>query len=146
MAQATVTRTINAPIDMVFKTISDINDFSKAVPGIVNVEIISDVKSGVVTRFRETRLMNGKEATTELEVTEFIENDRLRIVADSHGTRWDSLFVVTQTEGHTDLTLTMDAKAYKLMAKVMNSVMMGAIKKALEHDMDAVKTYCEKGR
>ena len=70
MTQFTATRTINALIDLVFKTVSDINNFSKSVPDIVKVEFLSDVKLGVGTRFRETRLMKGKEATTELEVTE----------------------------------------------------------------------------
>ena len=66
----TIKRTIHASIDLVFKTVSDINNFSKAVPHIVSAEILSDTKSGVGTRFRETRLMNGKEATTVLDVTE----------------------------------------------------------------------------
>ncbi len=67
MTQFTATRCINASIDLVFKTVSDINNFSKAIPDIINVEFLSNVKSGIGTRFRETRLMNGKEAMTELE-------------------------------------------------------------------------------
>ncbi len=82
MSRMTIKRTIHAPVDLVFRTVSDINNFSKAIPHIVSAEILSDTKSGVGTRFRETRLMNGKEATTELEVTEFVDNDRVRIVAE----------------------------------------------------------------
>ena len=95
MSRITVTRTIDAPLDVVFRTVADIRQFSKALPRIVKFEFLSEVKSGVGTRFRETRLMKGKEATTELEVTEFIENDRIRLVADDHhGTVWDTLFAV----------------------------------------------------
>ncbi|NIR47946.1 SRPBCC family protein [candidate division KSB1 bacterium] len=144
MSRITVTRTMDAPIYVVFKTIADIHNFSKAVPDIVKAEIISDVKSGVGTRFREIRLMNGKEATTELEVTEYVENERIRIVADSHGTLWDSVFTVKPADGLTELNLTMDAKPYKFLPKLMNPLMKGMIKKAVENDMDAVKTYCEK--
>jgi len=144
MAQVKVSRKISAPIDLVFKTISEINDFAKAVPEIVNAEIISDVKKGVGTRFRETRLMNGKEETTELEVTEFVENDRVRIVADTHGTVWDSVFTVKSVDGGTELELTMDAKPQGLMPKLMVPMMIGMLTKALEKDMDAVKAYCEK--
>ena len=144
MTQFNVTRTINAPTDLVFKTISDINNFSKAVPDIISAEILSDVKSGVGTRFRETRLMNGKEATTELEVTEFVENDRIRIVTDSHGAVWDTLFTVKSTEGHTELKMTMDGRPHKLMQKMMIPMMKGFITKGITKDMDAVKTYCEK--
>lgn len=99
MAATTVIRTINAPLDLVFQTVADIRNFSKAVPHIVNAEFLSDVESGVGTRFRETRLMRGKEATTELEVTEYSENEHIRIVADAGGTIWDSLFTVRTVDG-----------------------------------------------
>ncbi len=144
MSRMIVTRTIKAPVEVVFKTVSDINQFSKAIPHIVKVEFLSDTKSGLGTRFRETRLMKGKEATTELEVKEFVENDRIRMVADSHGTVWDSMFVVKPDNGQTLLTMTMEAKTDKLIPKIINFMIGGMVKKAVEHDMDAVKAFCEK--
>ena len=51
MTRNTITRAIDAPIDSVFQTVSDINHFSKAVPRILDVEILSEVKSGVGTPF-----------------------------------------------------------------------------------------------
>ncbi len=47
MSRTTIKRTIHAPVDLVFKTVSDINNFSKAIPHIVSAEILSDTKSGV---------------------------------------------------------------------------------------------------
>lgn len=145
MSRITIRKTIQAPADRVFETVADINNFSRAIPHIVNAEILSDTKSGVGTRFRETRLMNGKQATTELEVTEYVENDHVRIVADSHGTIWDTLFTVEQSGATTALEMTMDARPYKLLPKIMNPLVKGMIQKAVEQDMDAVKTYCESG-
>lgn len=144
MNRITSIRTINAPVDVVFKTVADISNFSKAIPHIVKVEMLSDVASGVGTRFRETRNMNGREASTELEVTEYEENDRVRLVCDTHGTVWDSVFTVKEMNGQTELKLVMDAKAYKMMSKFMNPLMKRMIQKALEKDMDAVKIYCER--
>ncbi len=144
MTRVVVTRTINAPIDLVFKTVADINLFSQAVPRIMKVEFLSDVKSGVGTRFRETRVMKGQEATTELEVTEYIPNDHVRIVADSHGTVWDTVFTVKSEKAQTELTVAMDAKPYKLAPKIINPLLSGMVKRAIEQDMDAVKTFCEK--
>lgn len=143
MSRITSTRFINAPLDLVFKTVADIQNFSKAIPNIVDVEFLSDQKSGVGTCFRETREMNGREASTELEVTEYKENDHIRLVADSHGTVWDSVFRVEETADGTKLTLVMDANAYKLLPKLMNPIMKYFIKKELDKDMDAVKSYCE---
>jgi hypothetical protein len=64
---------IDATTDKVFTTISDASQFCEAVPHIVNVEMMSDQKTGLGTRFRETRIMNGREEATELEVTGFEE-------------------------------------------------------------------------
>ena len=144
MSRTTIQRTIRAPVERVFDTVADINNFSKAIPHIVSAEILSDTKKGVGTRFRETRLMDGKEATTELEVTEYVENDHVRIVADSHGTVWDTVFTVKQAGEGTELEMTMDANAYKLLPKIVNPLIKGMIQKAIEKDMDAVKEFCER--
>ncbi len=144
MTTTTVSTEIQASAEDVFKTVSEIENFSKAVPHIVNVEFLSDIKSGVGTRFRETRLMKGKEASTELEVTEYQPHDRVRIVSDTHGTVWDTVFTVKPAEeGRVTLTMTMEARAYKLLARLMNPLIKGMIKKAIQDDMAAVKAYCE---
>ena len=139
-----VIKNIKAPVELVFKTIASINEFSEAIPDIIKVEFLSETKSGVGTRFHETRLMKGKEATTELEVTEYVENESIRIIADTHGTVWDTLFTVKTENNQTILTMNMEAKTDKLFAKILNSLIRGMIAKAVEKDMDAVKVYCEK--
>lgn len=144
MPRTIVTRTIRAPADVVFSTVADIGQFSKAVPHIVKVEFLSDVRSGLGTRFRETRLMKGRESRTELEVTEYQPNRRVRMVAESHGTVWDTLFEVRSESGFCVLTLTMDARARSLIPKIMNVLIRGMVRKAIEKDMDAVKAFCER--
>lgn len=143
MTRTIITRTINAPLDLVFTTVADIRNYSKAIPHLTKVEFLSETTSGIGTRFRETRLMRGKAASTELEVTEYAENEHIRLVADSHGTIWDSLFEVVSEGGATTLTLTMDARAYKLLPKVINALMKGMIAKEVAKDMDFVKSHCE---
>ena len=143
MSQWSVNRRIAAPVDRVFDTISRIENFSKAVPQIVEVEMLSDVTSGVGTRFKETRPMGKRKASTELEVTEYTENERIRLVSDAGGTIWDSVFTVKPVDGQTELTLTMDARPHKFLARLMNPLIKGVLTKALEQDMDCVKSYCE---
>ena len=144
MTRTVVTRTISAPVDRVFDAVAHIDRFSQVVEDIVRVDYVSEQKRGVGTRFRETRRMNGKEATVELEVTEYIENDRVRLVADSHGTVWDTLFTVSASGGETTLTMTMDARAHKLLPKLINPLIKGMVRKGVEKDMDAVKAFCER--
>ena len=143
MTRTIVTREISAPLDFVFATISEIENYSKAIPHIVNVEFLTDQKVGVGTRFRETRDMNGNKMTTELEVKEYRKNDCVRMVADSNGTIWDTIFEVTPLSSATELKLTMDARAYKLIPRFLNPLIKGMMQKAVEKDMDLVKVYCE---
>jgi len=141
-----VTRAIAAPIDRVFDTVADITQFSRAIPHITKVEFLSEQHSGVGTKFRETRLIKGKETTTELEVTELVNNDRVRLIADSHGTVWDSIFQVGRAGNGTALTLTMEARSRGLIPRVMTRLIRGMVQRALEADMNAVKLYCEHPR
>lgn len=144
MSRTVVTRTIDAPVDVVFRTVAHIDEFAKAIPHIVNVEYLSNVKTGVGARFRETRRMKSREVATELEVTEYRVNDRVRLVADNHGTVWDTVFAVAPERGRTRLTMTMDATTGRLLNKVMLFMIGGMVRRAIEQDMDAVKRYCER--
>lgn len=134
---------IGAPVEEVFDTVAHIENFSKAVPYITNIEILSDQTRGVGTRFRETRVLRGRQASTELEVTEYIENEKIRLVADEGGSVWDSTFTVSAAEAGSELTLVMEARAHTLLARILNPITKGIIRKSIEGDMDAVQAYCE---
>lgn len=69
MSCTTVSRSIHAPVDLFFRTVAIISEFSNAAPKITKVEFLSVNRSGLGCRFRETRLMKGREVTMELEVT-----------------------------------------------------------------------------
>lgn len=139
-----VTRRIDAPVEKVFQTIADIRQFTQAIPHIVKVEFLSESRTGVGTRFRETRLMHGKEASTELEVTEYEENKKVRLVADSHGAVWDTIFRVEPADGQVEMQMVMESRPYKLLPRLMNLLIGGMVQKAVESDMDAVKEFCER--
>ena len=145
MTRTELSRTIDAPIGVVFATVSDISNFSQAVPHIVNVEFLSEARVGVGTRFRETRMMGSRRATADLRVTEFVANERVRIVADQGGTVWDTVFTVAGAEGGraTRLDMVMEARPYRLLAKVMVPLAKSVVAKAIAADLDAVKTYAE---
>ena len=141
--QTIVTRSIKAPLATVFETVADIHNFQRVIPNIVRVDMLSDVRSGVGTRFRETREMNGREVSTELEVTEYVPNDHVRIVSDTQGTIWDTTFRVRDEGGATELVMEMDARAHKILPRLINPLIRGVVQRAVEKDMDAVKAHCE---
>jgi uncharacterized protein YndB with AHSA1/START domain len=143
MTRITVSKTIAAPTDFVFRTVSDIENLPNTVGDVQSVEFLSERQSGVGTRFRETRMHKGKSMVTELEVTEYAENDHVRMVADSHGTVWDSLFTVRPAGELVELTITMDARPHKLLPKLITPLFKGMFRRGMEKHMDAVKAYCE---
>lgn len=146
MGRITTTRRIEAPVEKVFDAVAHIERFQKVVPDIVRVEFVSEVRKGVGTRFRETRRMGSKEVTVELEVTDYVDNESVRIVSDAGGTIWDTTFrVVDRGDGEVDLTMEMEDKAYKLLAKLFNPLIRPMVRKGVERDMDAVKAFCEAG-
>ena len=145
MTQIVITRMIDAPVDKVFATVADIRNYANAVPAIVDADILTGQEVGVGTRFREARWMKNREVATELEVTEYVENERVRLIADSHGAVWDSVFTVRAKDGGTELVLTMEPRAAGFIPRVLNWLMSGMYRKALGSEMDAVKTFCEEG-
>ena len=147
MTKTRRSRTIDAPVEAVFEAVADIANFSQAVPHIARVEFLTERSVGVGTRFRETRLMRGREATAELEVTEYVKNERVRLVSDAGGTVWDSLFTVMPGgDGRsTRLDLVMEARPYRSLARLLVPLMKGVVAKAVAADMDAVKAWLEGG-
>lgn len=145
MTRTRTTRTIDAPVGAVFGLIADPVNYTRAVPQITKVEFLTERRSGIGTRFRETREMRGREAATELEVTEYVKDERVRMVSDAGGTIWDSVFTVTPTgDGRgTKLDLVMEARPHRLLARVFVPLTKGIVAKAIAGDMDAVKAYLE---
>ncbi|MCA9288060.1 MAG: SRPBCC family protein [Phycisphaerales bacterium] len=144
MPRLTITRGIEAPIGAVFAAVADVRNFAEIQPQIVDITFLSEQRTGVGTRFRETRQMGKRRASVELEVTEHVENDRVRLVSDAHGTVWDTVFTVRKAgEGRTELTMVMDANGKSLLAWMMNPLVMGMVKGAVAADIDRVKAHCE---
>ena len=145
MSRTEIQRTIAAPADKVFAAVADVRQFSRAVEHIERVEFVSDTRTGLGTRFRETRRMRGRESTVELEITEFAAPERVRFLSEAGGVKWDTVFTVARARGgNTRLTMVMEATPLTLPARLMVPLMKGMVRKAIAADMDAVKRYCER--
>ena len=144
MTRVVASRIISASPSAVFKAIADVENLPRVVPCVVQVEMLSESPPRVGTRFCETRTLGSKQAETELEITEYVPDERIRMVTDTHGTVWDTVFSVRAVDGGTELALSMDAKAHKLLPKLLNPVMKSLFHKGLDKHVAAVKEYCER--
>ena len=145
MPTVTVSRLISAPVDVVFRAVSDIERLPETNPDYLAVEFLSDQRAGAGTRFNVTMRAGKKEQVYEQEITEFDENRSVRMVNDSHGTVWDTLFAVAPEGDGTRLTLTMDARAHALVPRLLNPIMKGFFRKGMAKYVAAVAEYCESG-
>ncbi len=134
---------IEAEPRIVFETISNGDEFAKAIPDIVKVETIGKSPAQVGTEFRETRLMNGREGTVTFRVTEMEPQKLLRMEADMGGTHWNTWFTLQQCDSMCELTMFMEATPKAFAAKIVTPMMMGMMEKSLGKDLDHIKRYCE---
>ena len=107
------------------------------------VEFLSAARTGAGVRFRETRRAFGARAQTVLEVTEYDAPRRVRLVADSHGTVWDTLFEVRGDGENTRLRVTVHARSHKLLARMTNRVLTGLVKNNIAADLADIRRWCE---
>jgi len=134
---------IKAPIETVFDRVTNVENFTTVAPYIKSIEFLSEHRSGIGTRFRETRIMKGRETSTELELTEYDSPYHARFISDTGGTVWDSVYTTEAVQDGTKLTLLMEARPHKLAAKLITPLIMGMVSKAIDEDNLAVKAHCE---
>lgn len=143
-----ITKHIKAPLDRVFDVFSDISKAQDRIEGITNIEILSDTKHGLGTRWRETRVLFGREASEEMEISAFEPNQSYEVVAASRGAEYHTIYTFKEQDGGTLVEMVFSGKAVSLSAKLMSPLAFlfkGATQKALEADMDALKRICEQG-
>jgi uncharacterized membrane protein len=138
---------IGAPREDVFAVFADLPRAPERVKGIVRLEMLTDGPVQKGTRFKETRVMFGKEATETMEVTEFDPPRSYTVGAHSCGMHYvarndfrtdGDATVVELTFGATPTTFVA-----KIMAAVMSKMMAGACRKAVEQDFADLKRYIE---
>ena len=142
------TITIHAPKEKVFSVFSDLDGLADRIKGIKSIEVLEgNHQMHVGTKWRETRIMFGKEATEVMWVTEQVQNERYVVEAESHGTHYRSEYVFDEVPNGTQVAMTFEGTPLSFGAKVMSVMFIffaGATKKLLQQDMADLKEYIEK--
>lgn len=146
MPQITVSKRIAAPPAAVFAIVTDLDNIPSVVPDIKKIERLTPGAVGVGTRFKETRVMFGREATETMEIVEFVPGVRYATTANSSGNwyRCEHRFHADGTG--TILELEFNATAQRFFAKLMSPLfwmLKGMMKKLFLKDLDAVARAAE---
>ena len=139
---------IEKPIEDVWKAIIDFKNCSKYIESIIRLEVIDEPNDTLIGfKWKETRMMFGKEATETMWITYYSENEYYQTRAESHGSIYKSRLSIERIGGYTSLTMSFTADAQTFFAKIvslcMGFLIKGSMKKALIKDLNDIKTYLE---
>ncbi|MFC1609878.1 SRPBCC family protein [Myxococcota bacterium] len=138
---------IQARRDDVFVVFTDLEGATKRIEGIKEIEFLSETRSGLGVRWRETRVMFGKEATEDMEITALDPPDSYVVEAESHGTHYASVFSFRDADdGATEVTWEFEGKPLSLFAKLMTPLgflMSGSLRKMLQKDLADLRRSVE---
>lgn len=135
--------TIEAPPEGVWAVLTDIEGLPNREQAVEKIEFLTEQKTGVGTRFRETRSMGRRTVETELKVTEMDENESIRFVSDVGGTVWDTVYRCHPEGGATRLEIDMNARPHKLSARLMNPLILPMVRKGMVKHLADLKRFCE---
>lgn len=144
----TIESTINAPPERVFEVYSDIENAAERIDGITKLEILSAARSGLGLRWRETRVMMGKEATEEMEITAFDAPCSYQVEAESHGMHYTTVMSFTEQGDTTRVTWFFGGEPLTLATKVISLfsfLFVGMTRKMMKGDIDDLKRFIEAG-
>jgi len=139
---------IEKPQEEIWQAITDFKNCQSFIESIESLEIIDQPKNTLVGfKWKESRVMFGKEATETMWITDFAENEFYQTRAESHGSIYKSRLSIEPEGEHTKLTMSFSAEPVSFSAKLMTSVMGFMIKKsmnkALMKDLTDIKAYVE---
>lgn len=152
MPTCTIEKEVRATPEAVFAFLADWSNWEKAVSAIKKIELLTPPPIGKGTRFKETRLMWGKEATETMEITGWDPPRSQTLESDSCGTRVICTISVrpapTHAPTHTGSILTMHirSEAQSFFAKLftpLGYLMMGMMKKIMTKELDEIAAAIE---
>ena len=148
LSSISIDRLIDASPERVFAHATNVEAWAEIVPAITKIELLTPGPVQVGTRFRETRIMMGREATEEMEFLVLDSPTQYVLGAESHGSRYRTTLNLTPVGESTKLTMTFAAEPLTFMAKAMSFLMKPFMKKLLNlcaKDLDAIKAHIESG-
>lgn len=140
--------TINGARAAVWAAITNVENASDLISGILKIEVLEKPASGLVgLKWRETRMLFGKPASVEKWITDAVENESYSTRAESDGFVFLSTIRISEGGGGLTLKSSHETKAQGIVARLKSLPMFlfkGVVKKALLQDLNDVKSAVER--
>lgn len=144
----TVSEKIHAPRERVWHLITDFDSWADTIEGILSVEVIDRPDSGVVgLKWREKRMMFGKEAFETMWISAAEPNRWYETTAESHGMIYNTRLSLDDRDDKTVLTMQFFGKPTTVVAKLMSMMSFmfnGTIRKMLQKDLEDIRRVAER--
>jgi uncharacterized protein YndB with AHSA1/START domain len=145
--QITCSQHINASPERVFAASTDVPRWPETISAITKTELLTDGPVGIGTRFRETRVMFGKEASETMTFARFDPPREYMLTAESHGCKYETTFTFTPDAGGTRVDMNFKGEPQTFMSKAMAAVMApmlkGTMVKCITKDLQDLKANLE---
>jgi hypothetical protein len=140
---------VSASPEALFAAASDFANAPSRISGIKKMEMLTQGPAGVGTKFRETRVMFGREATETMEVVAFEPGRSYTLRAMSCGCEYTTKVSVEPTGGNAseisfDFASVPQTFGAKVMGAAMGWMMKGACVKMVRRDLLDLKGAVEK--
>ncbi len=126
----------------VFEVLSDPTRATEFVDNIKESRQLTDGPIGVGTTFRETRVMNGREASADLLVSDYEPDTHIGISTEAEGIKVVYHYRLTPEADGTRLTWTCELEASRLR-KMMLPMVAAIMKKEDGNHLQRLKSYLE---
>jgi uncharacterized protein YndB with AHSA1/START domain len=148
MAQFSMTKRIDAPLETVFEAAIDLERAAEHIRGIEKIELVTTLPVRVGTRWRETRKVMGRQDMQTLEVTAFNPPHSYTVGCDSCGSYFETTFRFEPAAGNsTDVMLDVRCEARSLLARLLSPIgnlMFGRVmRNCLDDDLDDIRRVAE---
>ena len=148
MSELSVSREVSVSPEALWELVTDLDRSPNVISAVTAVERLDDgIGFGVGTRWRETRLIFGNEATEVLEVTEIDPGRSYTVEAESLGAQYRSVISVDPAPGGSMITITFGAESTgtvsKVLAGTIGKLFEGGTRKALVKDLDDIAVVAE---
>jgi carbon monoxide dehydrogenase subunit G len=141
---------INTSKEAIWKLITQIENSHTFISAIQKIEVLENpTDSFIGFKWKETRVMFGKEAVETMWVKEAEEFKFYLVEAQSHGSKYTTHIQIIEEEGQTFLQISFKAEALNFIAKVfsflLGGLMKGSMIKAFDKDLQDIKKAAESG-
>lgn len=131
----------------VWAAIADIENAAALLSGVERIEILEKPARGLVgLRWRETRMLFGKPAAVEKQITEAVENEFCKTRAEEGGFVFLTAKRISASGGQVTLSETHETQPQGFVARVKALPLFlfkGAIRKAILQDLNDIKAAVE---